>query len=219
MRRRFLAHAPFTVREVALQARETARTSPGTFVAASHPPMTLRPPRSSWLALIVLLLPLAACTGGGDDEGGEGGEGGSGTPVDPAECASGMKWTGGDSESPLMHPGGDCIGCHASGEGPTFAVAGTVYDSSNEPLDCFGVAGATVEITDAANQVFTLTTNDAGNFFLRARDADVAMPIHAVVKYNGNEHAMSAAQSTGACNTCHTEQGANGAPGRILIPL
>ena len=179
--------------------------------------MTRRPPHLHWFAVALVLVPLIACTGG-DDEGGEGGEGGTGTPVDQSTCASGLQWTGGDSESPLMHPGGDCIGCHAAGEGPTFVIAGTVYDSPGEPLDCFGVAGATVEITDAAQQVFTLTTNDAGNFFLRARDASVTMPIHAVVKWSGNQHGMVAAQSTGACNSCHTEQGANGAPGRILIP-
>jgi predicted CXXCH cytochrome family protein len=29
---------------------------------------------------------------------------------------------------------------------------------------------------------------------------------------------MMTPQETGDCNSCHTEQGRNGAPGRILLP-
>ncbi|MCB9689319.1 MAG: hypothetical protein H6738_09670 [Alphaproteobacteria bacterium] len=91
------------------------------------------------------------------------------TTTDPTACVSGTTWTGGDRESPLMHPGGDCIGCHTSrNEGPNLVIAGTVYSRLHEPDDCNGRSGVVVEITGADDQVFEATTNAAGNFFLYA---------------------------------------------------
>jgi hypothetical protein len=145
-------------------------------------------------------------------------EGGGGTKVDSGTCLSGMKWTGGDSESPEMHPGGNCISCHAAGEGPRFVVAGTVYRALNEPTDCYGVQGATVQLTDAKGTVFTMTSNKAGNFMLRARGKTPAMPFTAQVSYKGQVNAMGSPQSTGDCAACHTAAGNNGAPGRVIIP-
>jgi len=46
----------------------------------------------------------------------------------------------------------------------------------------------------------------------------VAMPYTAKVKYNGLERVMVASQTTGDCNSCHTQAGTKGAPGRILLP-
>lgn len=125
----------------------------------------------------------------------------------------------GDEESPLMHPGGTCITCHAqNGEGPTFVIAGTVMAGSDDDTDCNGVDGVTVEITDANGAVTSLTTNSAGNFYLEAKDGTIAMPYTAKVKKGGKERAMTAMQSDGECGSCHTAEGANGAPGRILAP-
>jgi hypothetical protein len=162
----------------------------------------------------MILVGVAGC--GVDYAAGSGGDGSGGMTSDPS-CASGMRWTGVDHESPLMHPGGDCIGCHSSGEGPRFAIAGTVSESLSDPVDCYGVQGAVVTITDAASQTFTLTTNEAGNFYLSARTA-VTMPIHASIAFEGRTRAMVASQVVGACASCHTSAGANGAPGRILAP-
>jgi hypothetical protein len=133
-------------------------------------------------------------------------------------CVSGMKWTGGDSESPEMHPGGNCIECHAAGEGPRFLAAGTVYRQLNEPNDCYGVQGVVVQLTDAKGRVHVLKTNRAGNFMLRARGQSLAMPFTAQVKLNGQSAEMATPQSTGNCASCHTAKGANGAPGRVIIP-
>jgi hypothetical protein len=133
-------------------------------------------------------------------------------------CLSGMKWTGGNSESPEMHPGGNCISCHASGEGPRFLVAATVYRKLDEPTDCYGVQGAVVELTDAKGRLVSLKTNRAGNFMLRARGQTIAMPFTAKVKFADQTAEMATPQSTGNCASCHTAQGANGAPGRILAP-
>ena len=49
--------------------------------------------------LLALCLAMAACSS-------------SGTTAADSTCKSGVKWTGGDQESPEMHPGGDCIACH-----------------------------------------------------------------------------------------------------------
>ena len=44
------------------------------------------------------------------------------------------------------------------------------------------------------------------------------MPFTAKVTYQGRERAMTAPQTSGDCNGCHTQAGANGAPGRITLP-
>ena len=166
-------------------------------------------------AILLLLGTGIACA-----EGGEGTPSGatSGTTVAKGACLSGMKWTGGDAESPEMHPGSDCIACHASGEGPRFLVAGTVYQKLDEPIDCYGVEGAVVRLTDAKGKLITLTTNRAGNFMLRTRGNVIAMPFTAKVMFKGKERAMATPQSAANCAGCHTAKGAAGAPGRIILP-
>lgn len=142
----------------------------------------------------------------------------SGCEAPPAagECTTGEVWTGGDEESPLMHPGGDCIGCHADErEGPQYTLAGTVMGALDEATDCYGVQGVTVTITDNNDDVLELTTNAAGNFFTRE---PIAMPYTVVIELDGEERPMGAAQTDGNCATCHTETGAEGAPGRVLVP-
>jgi mono/diheme cytochrome c family protein len=121
-----------------------------------------------------------------------------------------------------MHPGGTCITCHATaeaGEAPQYTIAGTVYPTIREPTDCNGsngvTAGIQVVVTDAAGRVLTLPVNTVGNFFTTAA---VTFPFHARVVRGTVERVMTAAQSTGNCNGCHTETGANGAPGRIVAP-
>ena len=145
-------------------------------------------------------------------------EGTTGTKVPQSTCLSGMQWKAGDEGSPEMHPGWNCISCHAQGEGPRFIVAGTVYQQLDEPNDCYGVEGVVVQLTDAKGKVIRLTTNLAGNFAARARSGSIAFPITAKVLYKGNESVMASPQSTGNCAQCHTAKGRNGAPGRIVAP-
>jgi len=138
----------------------------------------------------------------------------------PLQCSSGQYWTGGDSESPLMHPGGACITCHSrEDEGPALTIGGTVYRSAHEPNDCNGVAGTSanvvVRITDARGVVFELPVNAAGNFLY---EGAIAVPYTAKVIAGGNERAMPVSQTSGDCNSCHTVDGKNGAPGRIMAP-
>lgn len=138
----------------------------------------------------------------------------------PLVCTSMKTWTGGNRESPLMRPGGACISCHTKeGEGPLFAVAGTLFPSAHEPDDCNGVAstaGAQVVITEANGTVHTLAVNQAGNFFLETRT--FAFPYQAKVVYQDRERVMVEAQKSGDCNECHTQNGSQNAPGRIFLP-
>ncbi len=151
----------------------------------------------------------------------------------PVQCTSGRTWPRRGDEGPEMHPGRACIGCHtAERDGPTLWLGGTVYPTAHEPDDCFGVdgsAGAIVEITDAEGRVFRLAPNANGNFLLEnASEPDddyeapftrtFTYPYRARVLFEGRERAMGTAQMTGDCNGCHTANGANGAPGRILLP-
>jgi hypothetical protein len=137
-------------------------------------------------------------------------------PPTPEECSTGNVWSGGDEESPLMHPGGDCIGCHsAEGEGPIYTAAGTVMAAYDDPEDCYGVEGVLIRLTDADGNVHEATTNAAGNFFFAA---DVSTPFTAEIERDGVTSAMLTPQVDGNCASCHTEVGENGAPGRILVP-
>ncbi len=142
--------------------------------------------------------------------------GGAGAFDGPMVCTSGTMWTRGNHESPDMHPGVACINCHASGgEGPRFKIAGTVYPTGHEPDDCNGATSATVEVTDATGKLTSLAVNGAGNFY---SSATFQFPIQVAVVANGVRRAMTASPPSGDCNTCHTPDGANQAPGRIALP-
>ena len=158
--------------------------------------------------------PAGSCTTGG------GTDAGAPDPLGAAPtCSSGMTWTGGNEGSAVMNPGRACISCHASnGEAPQFTVAGTVYPTGHEPDLCNGANGtngARVVIVDASNRTLTLTPNAAGNFYSTTA---ITAPYTAKVTYQGRERIMPAAQTSGDCNSCHTQNGANGAPGRITLP-
>jgi hypothetical protein len=197
-----------------------------------------------WCLILSIGVPVihAGCLGqidGGTGVTGAGGGNGSGTggsaivsstggtvtsgTTDPLAaaptCTSNMNWLGGNDGSSSMNPGMACISCHASSkEGPTFTIAGTVYPTGHEPDGCFGASassGAQVVITGADGRTLTLTPGSAGNFY---SSTSVALPYNAKVVYMGRERAMGASQSTGDCNSCHTQNGANLAPGRITLP-
>jgi hypothetical protein len=158
---------------------------------------------------------------GGGANGGAGGSGGS-TALDPLfampTCTSMSNWTGGNRGSASMNPGMACISCHKGGEGPSFSIAGTVYPTGHEPDRCnsmVGSAGARIVIIGADGKMLTLTPNAAGNF---SSNAAVKTPYQAKVTYQGRERLMLTAQSTGDCNSCHTQNGSMMAPGRITVP-
>lgn len=153
----------------------------------------------------------------------------------PPTCTSDEFWTEGLFEdSPAMNPGRACIACHADpeafgsddddDEGPRFIVAGTVFPTAHEPDDCNGVDGVDlevrIEVRDGAGQIAMVGVNRVGNFFADGGDLPhgFAPPFQIRLVAGENERRMAGAAPTGDCNTCHTQAGANGAPGRILLP-
>jgi hypothetical protein len=134
----------------------------------------------------------------------------------PHVCTSKQFYTSGHSVT--MEPGNACITCHKQkGEGPSYAIAGTVYPTGHEPTRCKApaAAGAIVVITDKNGKKYNLTVNSVGNF---AASGTLALPYTAEVQFKGKTRAMVAPQTNGDCNSCHTENGANKAPGRVLLP-
>ena len=118
-----------------------------------------------------------------------------------------------------MRPGDTCVSCHAQsgGEAPTLSIGGTVYETPDMATLCNGVSvtGAQVVITDAKGNVLTLPVDSVGNFY---STGGVSTPYTASVTYNGNTLSMTTPQTSGDCNGCHTATGANGAPGRVMLP-
>jgi mono/diheme cytochrome c family protein len=138
----------------------------------------------------------------------------------PPTCTSNTTWTRGTNGSSSMEPGQACISCHAKGgEAPKFVIAGTLYPTGHEPDNCNGVSGTTgakVVVTGNDGTTVTLTPNSAGNFY---SSTTLPPPYQAkVVNAAGVERVMSSTASTGDCNSCHTQTGANSAPGRITLP-
>jgi hypothetical protein len=158
----------------------------------------------------------------GDPIGGSGvggGPTGSGDPfAAPPTCTSGSTWHGGTGSS--MAPGEPCLECHGSNKEPFF-FAGTLYPTAHEPNDCSApasVAGAQVIVVDSTGKMFAATVNTSGNFYYR-KSGSFTPPFSAKVVMNGRpDREMIEHQTDGNCNGCHTQTGANGAPGRIVAP-
>lgn len=148
------------------------------------------------------------------------------SPFDtPVTCSSGTRWTDGANSSPLMHPGRACIGCHTTWRpnppDPLGTMAGTVYRTAHEPDDCNGLASTsaapiTISVVGFDGVTTTVAANAVGNFFAIT---PIALPIEsATVTYQGRTRVMASPQSSADCNSCHTEGGILGAPGRIMAP-
>ena len=109
---------------------------------------------------------------------------------------------------------------------PNFPIAGTVYPTFHEPDECNGTNGAgmneagmhevTVVITDGSGRSLPpLPVNSVGNF--RFEVAPIP-PFKVKVVKGGKENKMTMSPPHGDCNLCHTQKGANEAPGRIIMP-
>jgi mono/diheme cytochrome c family protein len=141
-------------------------------------------------------------------------------PADPfwdvvVDCSSGTRYTRG--EGVTMEPGKACNECHSRKGERTYALAGTVYPTGHESDLCNGVNGtASIVATDLTGKVLaTVPVNKAGNFASQIR---ITGPYKVKVVQNGKERAMKASPSSGDCNSCHTQDGLEGAPGRIALP-
>jgi hypothetical protein len=194
--------------------RMQATTSP-------MPPAPASPATAGEIATLQTWVSAGTPTGSwAPPDAGAGTDGGAGNPYDtPTVCSSMTTWTSGNQGSASMNPGQACIACHSKSDGPTFGIAGTVYPTAHEPNNCNGspgssTAGATIVVVDANNKTITVPVNSVGNFSY----GTVAKPYRAKVVFGGKERVMSAAQTNGDCNGCHTETGASSAPGRIMLP-
>jgi len=159
---------------------------------------------------------------GGYPQGSCGSDGGTSNPYNTATvCTSGL--TGTTSESSAMRPGEACINCHKnSSEAPIDAIMGTIYPTAHEPNDCVGAsstnyAGVQITATDGQGHTVTVTPNSGGNF-LGGFAGEFTSAYTVKVTYQGRERDMLTPQTSGDCNSCHTETGTNGAPGRIMLP-
>jgi hypothetical protein len=211
-----LTYADLTAPAVSDPSMSVAQKS----VARLTDPSSPMPPAGSTTPSSQEIATFQAWVSGGATQGSCGD---AGDPYSTALTCTSNKYTRSSGGSPNMHPGGACITCHATGEGPRLTLAGTVYATAHEWDDCNGVGirGAQVVITDANGKVTTIPVNDptlgatTGNFMYAL---SIAKPFKAKVVYNGKERAMVATQTSGDCNSCHTENGANDAPGRIMLP-
>jgi hypothetical protein len=165
--------------------------------------------RALFLPVLFLLVPPALSAGCRSEDA---------LGVPPAVCST--QAVGNVGESAMMEPGGDCIGCHSAGEGPSYTVAGTVMAAFRDDTNCTGLDAITVRLTGADGRQVDLQTNAAGNFFARLAPGLLAFPYHAEVIHGTVSVPMIAARTASetSCNTCHTAAGANGAPGRIVAP-
>ena len=73
-------------------------------------------------------------------------------------------------------------------------------------------------MTDAQGRTVTLSTNAAGNFFYETNQGSFVAPYSAKVIAGGKERVMKQSVPSGDCNSCHTQDGKSGAPGRIYAP-
>jgi len=139
----------------------------------------------------------------------------------PTTCASASYWTGGDTASANMNPGKACRQCHAT-RAPfkNYPYAGTVFPGLHEQDLCNAhpPAGARIDIIDKNGTVLSLTPSATSGNFHSAFVVSVVTPYTARITANGHTSTMTTPQTNGDCNFCHTEQGANGAPGRLVWP-
>ena len=131
------------------------------------------------LATTLFLVASPACgvgdarTGTGGEETGGGGGGGGGPDGGAGPGTDGGGTPADDCDEPVTaglpsgnhNPGLSCIeaGCHAAGGGgPTWTIAGTIYDA---PTGGQALPGATIRIIDAAGKEIELVSAQNGNFY------------------------------------------------------
>jgi hypothetical protein len=137
--------------------------------------------------------------------------------VPPQVCSTNAVNAG---ESELMEPGGTCISCHSSYDGPSFTIAGTVMNALHDDTNCAGVPDVTVAITGADGMRVELASNPNGNFRLDRWPGTMLFPYTAEISRGGVTSKMLSPRQPGEndCNACHAAAGRNAAPGRIVAP-
>lgn len=100
------------------------------------------------------------------------------------------------------NPGLACLACHDGNTAgaPVWTAAGTLYADNGgvTPL-----AGATVIITDAAQNEIRVVTANNGNFYTGKA---IQFPIHVTASRCPDSATMQNPQQVGDCNSCHANQ-------------
>ncbi len=102
---------------------------------------------------------------------------------------------------PLMRPGSDCLSCHDGSRAPRWTVAGTWQRQGDQ-----------IAIQDSNGKKFTLSANQAANFYTAE---PLAFPLQISVNGAPMPGGLSADQG-GSCNRCHFNGGAP--PGPLMLP-
>jgi len=201
-------------------ARALARMQAGTM-----PPAPAVPPTPAEITTFDAWVKAGTPQGGTCTNLPDAGTGSSGgLPNTPPVCTSGKQGTTGQNGN--MDPGRACLACHQQNGGPRFAVGGTVYPTPHEPDQCIGIGGMNVVITDKNGTVTTLPVEAASGNFCSSSKCGAPSGISIVPPFSaklvnattGATRAMAGTITAGDCNGCHTQNGANGAPGRITVP-
>jgi hypothetical protein len=104
---------------------------------------------------------------------------------------------------PLHRPGQPCLTCHG-GEGPAnaeFSLAGTVYLL---PLQDVPALNAKILIEDVNGVAGTVTTNEAGNFWVNADQWHPTYPLTISMTYGSlNPRMNGTIGRAGSCADCH----------------
>lgn len=137
------------------------------------------------------------------------------TELPPSDGGACEEWSLAQVASSLMLPGQPCVECHATARGGAriITVGGTVFSDLHQADDCRGVEGIEVVITDSLGTTRRLATNASGNFYTRA---ELVPPLFAYVTDGTFERHMVDPVEHGDCNACHSAEGAELAPGRIV---
>lgn len=143
-------------------------------------------------------------------------------------------------ELPGMGPGPNhragqpCLVCHGEEggiAGPTFVLAGTVFEA---PTSTRGASDVRVEVTDGKGRSFTAHTNRVGTFFVTEdgtgtdpvwyRDGRVSLPYSLAYPLRVSLHKGDVEQTMrglvwreGSCAACHGGSAAATSNGRIFL--
>jgi hypothetical protein len=117
---------------------------------------------------------------------------------------------------PLHRPGQPCLLCHREGgKSKPFSVAGTVFVDATAQS---GANGVTVFILDAANGVYSTTTNCVGNFYVYPDQFTPTYPMWVTLRAGAVQRDMdSASYREGSCAACHAGAQGPDSPGPVYL--
>ena len=125
----------------------------------------------------------------------------------------------GVAKGPLHRPGQPCLACHG-GSGPAsaqFSVGGTVYLTQGGGAPA---PGTQVMIEDIDGQVWTVTANAAGNFFVTVSDFAPHYPTQMQVTSSDgsvSQQMLTHVGRDGSCADCHTPTAEPTSPGPVYL--